>query len=227
MAVNKVVINTENGEKTLIDLTEDTVTPKTLAAGVTAHDASGNIITGTATDTVISLTKSGYSTLTEDDITKYYNDGVRAIIVEDGYTNLVSTAIGENGVVYYGCGYRNGYRLTSSGTLAAGDSMCLSGYIVYPKASIVRVVGSTATASAGGQYVAVYDASFNLIDVDYISVLVSYGSYTPRADGMYELTIDTSKISAWSNAKYFRVSCANCVGADLVITKDEEIGLEV
>ena len=48
MAVNKVVINTANGEETLIDLTRDTVTPETLAAGVTAHDASGKLITGEA-----------------------------------------------------------------------------------------------------------------------------------------------------------------------------------
>lgn len=48
MAVNKVVMNTSDGAKTLIDLTGDSVTPETLAGGVTAHDASGNIITGLA-----------------------------------------------------------------------------------------------------------------------------------------------------------------------------------
>lgn len=47
MAVNKVVINTENGAETLIDLTEDTVTPETLAEGATAHGASGEQIVGT------------------------------------------------------------------------------------------------------------------------------------------------------------------------------------
>lgn len=47
MAVNKVVMNTANGEHTLIDLTNDTVTPEMLAEGVTAHDASGEPIVGT------------------------------------------------------------------------------------------------------------------------------------------------------------------------------------
>lgn len=47
MAVNKVVMNTENGAETLIDLTGDSVTPETLAEGETAHDASGNQIRGT------------------------------------------------------------------------------------------------------------------------------------------------------------------------------------
>jgi hypothetical protein len=44
MAVNKVVYNA----KVLLDLTLDTVTPETLAKGVTAHDKSGTKITGTA-----------------------------------------------------------------------------------------------------------------------------------------------------------------------------------
>lgn len=47
MAVNKVVINTADGVQTLIDLTGDSVTPETLAEGVTAHDASGTQIVGT------------------------------------------------------------------------------------------------------------------------------------------------------------------------------------
>jgi hypothetical protein len=42
MAINKV----EYGGKTLIDLTNDSVTPETLAEGTTAHDASGEPIVG-------------------------------------------------------------------------------------------------------------------------------------------------------------------------------------
>lgn len=43
MAVNKVVY----GTTVLVDLTEDTVTPDKLLKGATAHDASGQPITGT------------------------------------------------------------------------------------------------------------------------------------------------------------------------------------
>ena len=42
MAYNKIIY----GGKTLIDLTSDTVTAEQLAAGVTAHDKSGALITG-------------------------------------------------------------------------------------------------------------------------------------------------------------------------------------
>lgn len=45
MAVNKVIY----GGNTLIDLTADTVTAEDLAEGVTAHDKSGTVITGTST----------------------------------------------------------------------------------------------------------------------------------------------------------------------------------
>ena len=47
MAINKVVLNTDAGEQTLVDLTGDTVTPETLAEGATAHSADGEAIVGT------------------------------------------------------------------------------------------------------------------------------------------------------------------------------------
>ena len=48
MAVNKVEVNGE----TVVDLTGDTVTPATLARGITAHDASGEQIEGTFPSTI-------------------------------------------------------------------------------------------------------------------------------------------------------------------------------
>jgi len=44
MAYNKIIY----GEDTLIDLTEDTVTPDKLLIGYTAHDKTGSLIVGTA-----------------------------------------------------------------------------------------------------------------------------------------------------------------------------------
>lgn len=45
MGKNKIIY----GGEVLIDLTNDTITPENLDKGVTAHDASGDIITGTST----------------------------------------------------------------------------------------------------------------------------------------------------------------------------------
>lgn len=45
MAKNKIIF----GEEVLIDLTSDTVTADKLAQGITAHDKTGTVITGTST----------------------------------------------------------------------------------------------------------------------------------------------------------------------------------
>lgn len=47
MGANKIILNTPEGEKVLIDLTGDSVTPETLEKGVTAHNAAGEPIVGT------------------------------------------------------------------------------------------------------------------------------------------------------------------------------------
>lgn len=54
MAINKVVLN----DVVKLDLTADTVTPETLAEGVTAHDAAGNPVTGTMVVKTPTLTVS-------------------------------------------------------------------------------------------------------------------------------------------------------------------------
>lgn len=64
MAVNKVVIN----DKTVLDLTGDTVTPSDLVEGVTAHDATGMQITGTRPAT--SGTDTSDATATAKDIAR-------------------------------------------------------------------------------------------------------------------------------------------------------------
>lgn len=74
MAVNKVIYNTENGAETLIDLTSDTVAPDKLAKGVTAHDKSGAVISGTmplngAIDKTLDTSTTSYT------VPKGYTDG--------------------------------------------------------------------------------------------------------------------------------------------------------
>lgn len=50
MAINKIIY----GDQTLIDLTADTVNEASLSVGITAHDKSGRVITGTNTNDVTS-----------------------------------------------------------------------------------------------------------------------------------------------------------------------------
>lgn len=90
MANNKIIF----GDEVLIDLTEDTVTPDTLAEGYVAHDRSGNIITGVmSTNKVTDVSTNEAMTAiltraTDTDIGEVY----RYVGVSDG--------VYENGSIY-------------------------------------------------------------------------------------------------------------------------------
>ena len=108
MAVNKVEYNDNGQLKTLIDLTADTVTADKLAKGYTAHDMSGNIITGTLESsgnslipwdiskfgvyTAVNLTFSTYSSLTG--YSSYSIEGPR--LYNSYTTNFKSTATSDD-----------------------------------------------------------------------------------------------------------------------------------
>ncbi len=99
MAVNKVVVNTDNGEQTLIDLTEDSVTPEALAKGATAHNAKGEQITGTmrkvdellesvnVSDTLLwdgnTEGKQSFDLITTEGTLTYYNVSENVITFDD------------------------------------------------------------------------------------------------------------------------------------------------
>jgi hypothetical protein len=78
MGVNKVVY----GGKALIDLTNDSVTPSTLAAGATAHDATGAIITGLAR---------------RINIVQEAGESESLVMSQKAVTDLVANAIGSGG----------------------------------------------------------------------------------------------------------------------------------
>ena len=77
MAINKVIYD----DDTLIDLTEDTVTPEKLLSGETAHNAAGNRVTGTAVKGHTIQDSSG-TTLTQRDAIQF-----KDMAVSDDSTN--------------------------------------------------------------------------------------------------------------------------------------------
>ena len=88
--INKV----EYGGRTLIDLTSDTVTAGHLESGYTAHDASGNVITGTLNPSGISSavvvteeTDSGGGIIKHINAVDISHDTVTAAHLEIGYTS--------------------------------------------------------------------------------------------------------------------------------------------
>lgn len=88
MATNKVVINTENGPETLIDLTQDSVTPETLAEGATAHDASGNTIIGTAFGAILTVEETDGGVK----LTATNKDGSSEAVLKNGKDYMLTEA---------------------------------------------------------------------------------------------------------------------------------------
>lgn len=137
MANNKVQLSDGT---VLLDLTGDTVTPETLAAGVTAHDAAGNPIVGT----VVGIKLTGIAITTPPKKTAYKPGET---FDSDG---MVVTAT-----------YSNGAKLTSpsytfspAGALTAGDKAIT---ITYTEGGVTK----TATQAITVKAISIYGVSWD------------------------------------------------------------------
>lgn len=142
------------------------------------------------------------------------------------YTNLVPTSKDSSGAIYNSKGYKENYRLNSSGTETELTNAVVSGFIPY-NGQIIRAWGSTAsTPATTGNYVAFYDASYTKLHV------VSGGhdgTTYETLNGKYQLKLDTSGMAAShqalvAQAKYIRCSFGQCLDPTVfTVTLGEEI----
>lgn len=149
------------------------------------------------------------------------------------YTNMVSTSIDSSGAVYNTTGYKQGYRLNSSGGESALEGAIVSGFIpITALSNVIRVYGlnKTAHSYAAGNNILLYNASFTKVghngcsgdsDADF-NVAVDATTGTKR----FEIT--PSAITDWngttSGAVYFRVSLSACSDpSKFIVTINEEV----
>ena len=97
MAVNKVEVNGE----TKLDLTQDTVTPENLLSGATAHNAAGEIVTGSM-GSIKTYTANIGTAWVEDE-----NTGVKTQTVAIAGVKAANTATVDH--VYTGAGTSDDY----------------------------------------------------------------------------------------------------------------------
>ena len=62
-------------------------------------------------------------------------------IEPDGFTDVLSTAIDQTGAIYNGCGYKNGWRVNSSGVETELDTATVTGFIACNKGDTIYMNG--------------------------------------------------------------------------------------
>lgn len=99
MGINKVVMNTNEGENVLIDLTKDTVTPESMDEGIVAHDAAGEKIVGTRnTNYTVTTTGTGAAYLAEVSGITELVPGVRFMMIPHVNSTTASPTLNVNGL---------------------------------------------------------------------------------------------------------------------------------
>ena len=179
MAVNKVEANGE----TLIDLTNDSVTPPTLAEGVTAHDASGKLIVGTMSlNSVTDITDKTFVWNDAPDLSTAVTYNANFTVDGTEYAT-VRIAQAYNGQRYY---YTIGY----SGLLVYSE---LSGW-VDDKYKTLKFTGGT-------------DAT----NTDFISLLNSNGKFKEEQIDLSNLaTVDKIEVLTLNEGAFINTSGDEC-----------------
>ena len=148
---------------------------------------------------------------------------------KSGYKNWVPFAIdGASGNIFDGVGYRDGYRLSSSGSLSAQSNTFTTGFIPCKSTDVPRIGGvSWVPLSNGYCYLAFYNSSFTLLGSvnqdnngnNYYRGIVTNATTISTVNG-----ISTFKpvFSDGSKVAYFRINGYG-KGADAIVTVNEEI----
>ena len=143
------------------------------------------------------------------------------------YTNQVSISTDTDGNVYNGTGYKDGYRLNSSGAEAQLSGFTATGFIPFTKGQTIRIGGEGITFDSYGCILMCYDTSKTVISnvgIGYDKVgNANYGTWTTEKTSVFCLDPVYNYPSTFSgDSLYIRIS-AKGSGANLIVTLDEKI----
>lgn len=143
------------------------------------------------------------------------------------YTNQVPISTDADGNVYNGTGYKDGYRINSSGAEVALNRFATTGFIPFTKGQTIRIGGEGITYAEYGCLLMFYDTAKNCVlnaGIGYQHVGNStYGTWTTEDTSVFCLDpFDTYPNTLSGNSGYIRIS-AKGSGANLIVTLDERI----
>lgn len=152
--------------------------------------------------------------------------------------NMVPLSIESDGETIFnnGTGYKNGYRLSSSGAEKTQSGSVVTGFIPAKRGDIIRMSGVTwgTTVSNGYCYIAFYDANFSLLaTVNRFQMSNDNGVSNVTASVVDKdasmIATDSNGVTTFNvvfktapNIAYIRIS-ASGVGQDMIVTINQEI----
>ena len=157
--------------------------------------------------------------------------------------NLVPFSTVSGGAsIYNDVGYKEGYRLSSSGAEKTQTNSVVTGFIPATPKDIIRMSGVSwaPTVSSGYSYIAFYDANYTLLATinEYTGGTtngisnISAGTVLNSNKAAHTITADsngiyTFNLSYQDNASFtfIRIN-AEGAGANMIVTKNEEIILQ-
>lgn len=166
---------------------------------------------------------------------------IRTILVFVGedvpakYTNQVPISIDTDGSVYDGKGYADGYRFNSSGEQAAQAGTCVTGYIPYNKADVIRMKGVEMQAETLHCGFMFFDSNFNKLCGWHAPNTVAgpngYALYNgSNFSGIPTYSEDNNGITTYQFTNFVSSCSPSYVrifaignGADMIVTLNEEI----
>lgn len=158
----------------------------------------------------------------------------------NGVPNLVPfSTVSGGGEIYNSTGYKEGYRLSSSGDEKTQTNSVVTGFIPATTRDIIRMSGVSwaPTVSSGYSYIAFYDANYTLLatineytggttngvsNINAGTVLNSNKTahtITADSNGVYTFNLSYQDNASFS---FIRIS-AEGAGANMIVTKNEEI----